>query len=137
MNRTPTFKKGRVLEYGGCDGDLKVAWIIRTKWTLPFNQSSCERHEYCGATLKVNDVLVLRKMEDKIYAFRMDLGIQSCLVGQFADYDSGRECKKFFKDKYVQVVNTYDSYEDYDVSNIQFPDYVTVCYGIAKCIMFE
>ena len=137
MSRTPKFIRGRVLEYGGNENDLKVAWIIRTKGKLPYNLASCERHEYCGSTLKVNDVLVLRKELEKIYAYRIDLRVQSCLVGQFADYDSGRECRKFFKDKYVQVVNTYDNYSEYDVDNALFPEYVTVCYGIAKCVLLE
>ena len=94
------------------------------------NDQTCERHQICGKSVYINDVLLLRHsfIDDNIQtlvAFKMEDGETTCKVGYVTEEHIGTEGIIYFKNKLIQATHV-----DSDISSNKCITYKGIIKGI-------
>ena len=121
------------LEYGFQD-DIRtdVVYIVNL-----LDTPECERHECCGASLSVNDVVQIQiDVEDRMLrtsAKRFEYGMPCCTVGYLHDHVT-MHGNRYFQDSIAQVVEIFDDDSVADFFSEKFASELKKFNGVAKCI---
>ena len=131
------FREYKELQYGYAEEiDTDMLYLTDVLGT-----PGCERHECCGASIQVNDVVIIR-MEPfdhqlRHVARRFDVGFPHCAVGFLHKHITGAGLIHFMG-AIAQVVEVFDDQDTLDTYfSKKFQNEILKLNGVAKCIVLK